>query len=98
MLVVLACRAVGLKIITDGIVGHDRHRAIAGVVVIVAASAANRLLAWASLNVRMRLREHTQLYLDSHLMGLTAGIPRVEHPELPEDLDAVEPLRLERPY
>jgi ATP-binding cassette subfamily B protein len=96
--VVLPIRAFGLKIITDGIVGHDRHRAIAGVVVMVAASAANRLLAWASLNVRMRLREHTQLYLDSHLMGLTAGIPGVEHHELPEYLDAVERLRLERPY
>ncbi len=96
--VVLPIRALGLKIITDGIVGQDRSRAIVGVAVIVAASAANRLLAWASLNVRMRLREHTQLYLDTHLMGLTAGIPGVEHHELPEYLDAVERLRTERPY
>jgi ATP-binding cassette subfamily B protein len=96
--VVLPIRAFGLKIVTDGIVGHDRGRAIAGVIVIVTASAANRLLAWASLNVRMRLREHTQLYLDSHLMGLTAGLPGIEHHELPEYLDAVERLRMERPY
>src|SRR5260221_4424309 len=88
--VVLPIRAFGLKVITDGIVGHDRGRAMAGVAVIVTASAAYRLLAWASLNVRMRLREHTQLHLDTHLMGLTAGIPGVEHHELPENLDAVE--------
>ncbi len=46
----------------------------------------------------MRLREHTQLYLDTHLMALTAGIPGIEHHELPEYLDAVERLRTERPY
>src|SRR5207237_646966 len=96
--VVLPIRAFALKIITDGIVGHDRGRAVVGVAVIVTASATNRLLAWASLNVRMRLREHTQLYLDSHLMGLTAGIPGIEHHELPEYLDSVERLRMERPY
>ena len=45
----------------------------------------------------MRLREHTQLYLDTHLMGLTAGIPGVEHHELPEYLDSMERLRSERP-
>lgn len=96
--VVLPLRALGLKILTDGVLAHSRHRALTGVVVIVAASAANRLMAWASLNVRMRLREHTQLYLDSHLMGLTAGIPGIEHHELPEYLDSVERLRMERPY
>jgi ATP-binding cassette subfamily B protein len=96
--VVLPLRALGLKILTDGVLAHSRHHALTGVVVIVAASAANRLMAWASLNVRMRLREHTQLYLDSHLMGLTAGIPGIEHHELPEYLDSVERLRMERPY
>jgi len=96
--VVLPIRALGLKFVVDGVVAQDDQRAIAGVAVIVGASAVNRLMAWASLNVRMRLREHTQLYLDSHLMGLTAGIPGIEHHELPEYLDAVERLRTERPY
>ncbi len=77
--VVLPIRALGLKVVIDGATNHDRGHALLGVAVIVGASAANRLLAWASLNVRMRLREHTQLYLDTHLMGLTAGIPGVEH-------------------
>ena len=96
--VVLPVRALALKVITDGAVAHDRGRAITGVGLMVGASAINRLLAWSSLNVRMRLREHTQLYLDTHLMGLTAGIPGIEHHELPEYLDAVERLRAERPY
>lgn len=95
---VLPVRALGLKLLVDAVVAQDDQRAIVGVAVTVGASAANRLMAWASLNVRMRLREHTQLYLDSHLMGLTAGIPGIEHHELPEYLDAVERLRTERPY
>ena len=96
--VVLPLRALGLKAITDGVIAHDRGTALAGAAVMVGASAANRFMAWASLNIRMRLREHTQLYLDSHLMGLTAGIPGIEHHELPVYLDAVERLRAERPY
>jgi ATP-binding cassette subfamily B protein len=96
--VVLPIRALGLKVIVDGAVAGDGAHALAGAGVIVGASALNRLMAWASLNIRMRLREHTQLYLDSHLMGLTASIPGIEHHELPEYLNAVERLRTERPY
>jgi ATP-binding cassette subfamily B protein len=96
--VVLPLRALGLAIMTNGIVAESVSQAVTGVAVIVGASATNRLFAWASLNVRMRLREHTQLYLDTHLMGLTAGIPGVEHHELPEYLDSMERLRSERPY
>ncbi|HEX4818976.1 MAG TPA: ABC transporter ATP-binding protein [Acidimicrobiales bacterium] len=96
--IVLPLRALGLKVLTDGVVAHDSAHAVAGAAMIVGFSAANRLMAWASLNVRMRLREHTQLYLDTHLMGLTAGIPGIAHHELPEYLDSVERLRMERPY
>jgi len=96
--VVLPLRAVGLALMTNGIVAQSVSQALAGTAVVVGVSALNRLLAWASLNVRMRLREHTQLYLDTHLMELTAGIPGIEHHELPEYLDAMERLRSERPY
>lgn len=96
--VVLPLRALGLKVVTDGVIAHNPGRTFTGVVLMIGTSALNRLLAWASLNVRMRLREHTQLYLDTHLMALTAGIPGVEHHELPAYLDAVERLRAERHY
>jgi ATP-binding cassette subfamily B protein len=96
--VVLPLRALGLAVMTNGIAAESVSQALGGVAIVVGASATNRLFAWASLNVRMRLREHTQLYLDTHLMGLTAGIPGVEHHELPEYLDSMERLRSERPY
>lgn len=95
---VLPLRALGLEELANGALARRWSQALLGVLLIVALSGANRLMAWASLNLRVRLREHTQLYLDSHLMGLTAGIPGIAHHELPEYLDSVERLRSERPY
>src|SRR4051812_10810053 len=62
-------RAVGLKVLVDGVVVRDVRLAVIGVVVLVGLGVVNRLMAWASLNIRMRLRENTQLYLDTHLMS-----------------------------
>ena len=97
-LIALPLRAVGLKLVTDGIVGHSTGRALAGAALIVGLTALNRVMALISLTVRMRLRENTQLYLDTYLMELTAGIPGIAHHELPEYLDRVELLRNERNY
>ena len=94
----LPLRAIGLKILTDGFVAADRSEALRGAAVVLALSALHRLMLHASLNVRMRLRENTQLYLDSHIMDLTAGIPGLEHHERPEYLDQVELIRNERGY
>jgi len=95
-LAALPFRAVGMKILIDGMAAHDHRRAIAGAVVIAAISALGRILTWASFNVRMRLRENTQVHLDARLMTLTAGIPGLEHHERPEYLDKVELVRSER--
>jgi ATP-binding cassette, subfamily B, bacterial len=92
----LPVRAIGLRLFTDGIVQSNVALATEGVVVVVGLTAASRLMGWASLNVRMRLRENTQLYLDSYLMQLTAGIPGIEHHERPEYLDNIERVRAER--
>ncbi|HZU73896.1 MAG TPA: ABC transporter ATP-binding protein [Acidimicrobiales bacterium] len=94
----LPVRAYGLKLVADGILRHQSHRAVTGVVLMVLLTAGNRLMAWWSLNVRIRLRENTQLYLDSYLMGLVAGVPGVAHHELPEYLDRMELIRAERGY
>src|SRR6185312_8936901 len=48
------------------------------------------------MTVRMRLRENTEVYLDAHIMALTAGIPGLEHHERPEYQDKVELVRDER--
>jgi len=97
-LIVLPLRALGLKLIADGIVANASTRCWVGAGIVVGLSALNRVMAAVSLTVRMRLRENTQLYLDTYLMGLTAGIPGVAHHELPEYLDRVELLTSERNY
>ena len=94
----LPLRAIGLKMLTDGIVAGDRGDALRGVAVVLGLTAVHRVMLAASMNVRMRLRENTQLYLDGHIMGLTAGIPGLEHHERPEYLDQVELIRNERGY
>ena len=94
----LPLRAIGVRLLTDGIVDGNVALATEGVLVVVGLTGASRLMAWASLNVRMRLRENTQLYLDGYLMQLTAGIPGIEHHERPDYLDRVELIRNERWY
>lgn len=90
--------AIGLKRFADGVVAGEPSEAMNGVAVVLGFALINRLATHASLNVRMRLRENTQLYLDSHIMGLTAGIPGMEHHERPDYLDQVELIRTERNY
>jgi ATP-binding cassette, subfamily B, bacterial len=95
---VLPLRAVGLELLANGAASGSVANAVGGVALVVALTAVNRLSAWTSFNVRMRLRENTQLYLDTHLMERMAGIPGIAHHELPEYLDEMERLRNERPY
>ena len=97
-LVVLPLGALAMKLIADGLVSHDSRGAWTGVGILIGLVFLNRLMAAVSLTVRMRLRENTQLYLDTYLMDLTAGIPGIAHHELPEYLDRVEMLRSERNY
>src|SRR4051812_35481204 len=92
-MVVLPVRAIGLKLLADGVVARSATQALTGVGLVVGLTAVNRIAALVSLTVRMRLRENTQLYLDTYLMGLTAGVPGIAHHELPEYLDRVELLR-----
>jgi ATP-binding cassette, subfamily B, bacterial len=94
--VALPFRAVGIGVLVDGMAAHDHRRAVTGAMLIAGLTALARLMAWASMNVRMRLRENTQVYLDARLMALTAGIPGLEHHERPEYLDKVELIRSER--
>jgi ATP-binding cassette, subfamily B, bacterial len=89
-------QAVGLGLVTDGIVTGNERRAVTGAVLIAALVAVNGLLDWASVTVRMRLREHTILLLDQQVMGYVAGAPGLEHHELPEHQDQLGLIRCER--
>ncbi len=89
-------RAIGIRTLTDGVVGGNLALAVSGIALVVGLTIVSRLTFWASFNVRMRLRENTLVYLDTLLMRLTAGIPGLEHHERPEYLDNIEVIRQER--
>ncbi len=89
-------QAVGLGLFADGVVAGNQERAVAGAVLVAGLVAANGLLDWASVTVRMRLREHTILLLDQQVMGYVAGAPGLEHHELPEHQDQLGLIRWER--
>jgi ATP-binding cassette subfamily B protein len=91
-----AVAPLGMKVLVDGVVAGDGRHALAGGALIVGLALARRLTTWASFNVRMRLRENTQLHLDARLMDLCAGIPGVEHLERPDYLTRMELVHAER--
>ena len=91
-------RAIGLGIAANGVHRGDLDVATRGVLVVAVLTALSRLLEWASLTIRMRLREHTVLMLDQQVMAVTASVPGLEHHERPEHRDKLELLRLERGY
>jgi ATP-binding cassette, subfamily B, bacterial len=88
--------AAGMKVLVDGVVAANGAAALRGVLLVVGFAAIRRFMVWASFNVRMRLRENTQVHLDARLMALTAGIPGVEHHERPDYLDRMQLLHEER--
>ena len=95
-MVALPLRTIGLALVTNGIVSANLGTILVGVVLIGALQATSRWLAWASFNIRMRLRENTQMYLDAYLMQLSAGIVGIEHHERPEYLDHLHLIRAEQ--
>jgi ATP-binding cassette subfamily B protein len=89
-------RAIGLGVMADGIVDEDLRAALTGAAIVAGLTAANRILDWASVTVRMRLREHTILFLDEEVIELTARAPGLAHHEQPEHQDQMELLRSHR--
>jgi ATP-binding cassette subfamily B protein len=82
----------------DGIIRHDLDLAERGAWVVAGLTGANRLLDWASVTIRMRLREHSILHLDEEVIELAARAPSLEHHERPEYQDRLALLREDRVY
>ena len=89
-------QAVGLGLFADGVVTRNEGRAVTGALLVATLVVASRLLDWASVTIRMRLREHTILLLDQRVMGYVADAPGLEHHERPEHQDKLGLIRWER--
>jgi ATP-binding cassette subfamily B protein len=92
----MSLRAVGMAIVVDGVVTGRQGRAMAGVALIAAVTGLGHVVEWANTATRMRLREHTILYLDQRVMELVAGLPGLEHHERADYQDRMELLRQQR--
>ena len=88
--------AVGLAWLTDGVSRGERSRAVAGVVFVAVIVAGQHVLEWANQTLRMRLREHTILYIDQRVMSLVGGLPGLEHHERADYQDRMDLLRRQR--
>ena len=88
--------AVGLAWLTDGVARGERSRALAGAVFVAVIVAGQHVLEWANQTLRMRLREHTILYIDGRVMALVAGLPGLEHHERADYQDRMDLLRRQR--
>ena len=91
-------RAVGLAVVADGILGRDMEKVTFGAVLIAGLTIAGHLLDWASLTLRMRMREHTVMLIDERVIELAAGVATLEHHERPEHQDQMELIRTDRGY
>ena len=89
-------QAVGFGLVADGVLDGDDSKAAVGALVVAGLTGANRLLDWASVTVRMRLREHTIVLLDAQVMGYVAGAPGMEQHERPEHQDRLGLISSER--
>ena len=89
-------QAIGFGLVADGVLTGDDRRAATGALVIAGLTAANRVLDWASITLRMRLREHTILLLDQQVMSYVVGTPGLEHHERKEHQDRLGLIGWER--
>lgn len=89
-------QALGFALMADAAARRSVRQAVVGAAVVAGLTGANRLLDWASVTVRMRLREHTILLLDQQVMAYVAGVPGLEHHERPEHQDRLGLIGWER--
>jgi ATP-binding cassette subfamily B protein len=92
----MSLRAVGMAMVADGVVTGRQGRAMVGVALIAGLTGLSHVVEWANTATRMRLREHTILYLDQRVMELVAGLPGLEHHERADYQDRMELLQRQR--
>jgi ATP-binding cassette, subfamily B, bacterial len=85
--------ALWLKLLSDGVTGHDRsviYGAMGGLAVSAAATWYLRVL---SVRVQRRFRDRVTIALESHVAHLQARISTIAHHERPDYLDRLAVLR-----
>jgi len=85
--------AVGLKLVGDGVVQHDRKRVILAALGLAVCAAATWFLRTISTRVQRRFRDKVTIALEAHVARLQASVATIELHERPDYLDRLAMLR-----
>ena len=88
-----ALLALWLKLFVNGVQHDQRHTIVVAAFGLAISTTATWWLSVVSQRVQRRFRDRIAIALESHVAGLQAGVPTVEHHERPEYLDRLAMLR-----
>jgi ATP-binding cassette, subfamily B, bacterial len=93
MMVPDALLALWLKFLVSGITEGHRRTVVIGAFGLAVSTTATWYLSVVSSRVGRRFRDRIAIAMESHVAGLQAGVPTIEHHERPEYLDRLAMLR-----
>ena len=88
-----ALLALWLKLLGEGVLGHDRRLLLVAAVGLGTSTAATWFLRTVSTRVQRRFRDKVTIALESHVARLQASVATIAHQERPDYLDRLAVLR-----
>ncbi len=85
--------AVWLKLLGDGVLGHQPRLVLAAAIGLAVSATATWFLRTVSTRVTRRFRDKVTIALESHIARLLASIATIAHHERPDYLDRLSTLR-----
>src|SRR5436305_4016945 len=82
-----------LKLLGEGVLGHDARRVRFAAIALGVSAAATWLLRTVSTRVQRRFRDRVTIALEGHVARLQASVSTIAHHERPEYLDRLSVLR-----
>src|SRR5690349_6741749 len=82
-----------LKLLGDGVIGHDGRRVLFAALGLGVSATATWLLRTVSTRVQRRFRDKVTIALESHVARLQASVATIAHHERPDYLDRLAVLR-----
>jgi ATP-binding cassette, subfamily B, bacterial len=88
-----ALLALWLKLLGEGVLGHDRRLLLVAAIGLGTSAAATWVLRTVSTRVQRRFRDKVTIALESHVARLQASVATIAHQERPDYLDRLAVLR-----
>jgi len=82
-----------LKLLGEGVLGHDRRLVLVAAIALGVSAAATWLLRTVSTRVQRRFRDRVTIALEAHVARLQASVATIAHHERPDYLDRLSVLR-----